>query len=43
MTSRKSQRNKKATVAFKDRAAASAIFVLKLILKTARNKPETAL
>jgi hypothetical protein len=43
MTPRKSQRNKKATAAFEDRAAASATFALKLTSKTARNKPETAL
>jgi hypothetical protein len=43
MTPRKSQRNRKATVVFKDRAAASATFPPKLTSKTARNKPETAL
>jgi hypothetical protein len=43
MTSRKSQRNGKATVTFKDRTTASATFALKLTAKTARNKPETAL
>jgi hypothetical protein len=43
MTSRKSQRNRKTTVTFKDKAAASATFAPKLALKTARNKSETAL
>jgi Transposase IS4 len=43
MTPRKSQRNRKATVAFEDRNAASATFAPKLTSKTARNKPETAL
>ena len=43
MTPRKSQRNRKTTVAFEDRNAASATFAPKLTSKTARNKPETAL
>jgi Transposase IS4 len=43
MTPRKSQRNRKATVAFDDRNAASATFAPKLTSKKARNKPETAL
>ncbi len=43
MTPRKSQRNRKAIVAFEDRNAASATFAPKLTSKTARNKPETAL
>jgi Transposase IS4 len=43
MTTRKSQRNRKATVAFDDRNAASATSAPKLTSKTARDNPETAL
>jgi hypothetical protein len=43
MTPRKSQRNRKATVAFKDKTTAFSASAPKLTSKIARNNPQTAL